>query len=249
MFKNIEKNSGGLDVEFNEIIQFVYDEFRDYIIAKYIVSEAIQNIEELYKIIKEIDNNKDVCEEGVIKYLYIYYKNNKAEKICELLFNNFIKKIESNNKWWGDEYNYAETVIMGGNYFYIFEKDYILYSIKSSTMTHSSFLINGLIRNEIEDKGLKLDLLYEDIKNAASKKEGIYLLKIFMNIFNNKEKIISLDKILLKSETGINNYRKLIFLAMECLKNNKQKFKISYFENLEESKKIKNILISEIGWL
>ena len=82
---SIVKNQNTLGEEINEVLMFTFDELRDFIISKVIIDS--KNDDEILEFIKKIIENKEVIAEGTYRNLYLNFKINKREEMCEKFLN------------------------------------------------------------------------------------------------------------------------------------------------------------------
>lgn len=117
------------------VINFTFDEFRDYLIANYLLElfGTIEN-DEYFNLINDITNNPSEVIEGVQKYLFYQGKVYNDEEFNKLLFN----QIWYENVFLENIYSLEEK--------YILDEDIDkLYTIFKKGIKYSAVIINNLI--------------------------------------------------------------------------------------------------------
>ena len=81
--KSIIRSENSLEEEIEEIIMFTFDEIRDFLISKIIISN--KNEKEILNFIKKAINNKESIAEGIFRNIYLNYKTKQNTRMCECL--------------------------------------------------------------------------------------------------------------------------------------------------------------------
>lgn len=71
--------------ENDEVVNFTYDAFRDYMLAHYILNMPRDNFEQQKKIIKKFTDDGHQLKEGIIPYLFVHAKNTASEELWDFL--------------------------------------------------------------------------------------------------------------------------------------------------------------------
>lgn len=101
---SIVENDGNINEIKSEVISITYDEIRDYLITNNIINKYNENKINLMDFIDEMINRRYPILEGVLKRLYLYFKQNDR-KICNYILK---KKILINHNYGNsDTYNNA----------------------------------------------------------------------------------------------------------------------------------------------
>lgn len=96
--KKLTQNEGTIAREEKEVLYFVFDEMRDYYLARRIILKNITgnnvNVEAILEKLKQLRISNATCEEGVIHYCYIFFRTAKIIKklgltkdICNSILN------------------------------------------------------------------------------------------------------------------------------------------------------------------
>lgn len=83
---SIVENEGNVNEIKSEVISITYDEIRDYLITNNIINKYRSNKIDLMNFIDEMINQRYPILEGVLKRLYLYYKQTDF-KICNFILN------------------------------------------------------------------------------------------------------------------------------------------------------------------
>lgn len=82
----IKQYEGTIAEQTKEVIFFVFDELRDYCIAKHLISYALNNNDKEYtrffELIEYLDLNKQSPLEGVLRYAYNFFKSEGQYEMC-----------------------------------------------------------------------------------------------------------------------------------------------------------------------
>ena len=101
---SIVENDGNINEIKSEVISITYDEIRDYLITNNIINKYKSNKIDLMNFIDEMINQRYPILEGVLKRLYLYFKQND-NNICNYILN---KEILMNHNYGNsDTYNNA----------------------------------------------------------------------------------------------------------------------------------------------
>ena len=71
--------------ENEEVVNFTYDAFRDYMLAHYILNTLRDNYEQQKTLIKKFTDDGHQLKEGIIPYLFVYAKNTASEALWAFL--------------------------------------------------------------------------------------------------------------------------------------------------------------------
>ena len=71
--------------ENEEVVNFTYDAFRDYMLAHYILNTLRDNFEQQKTLIKKFTDDGHQLKEGIIPYLFVHAKNTASEALWNFL--------------------------------------------------------------------------------------------------------------------------------------------------------------------
>ena len=160
-----------------EVIYFVFDEMRDYYLARRILLKNVSadsvNEEAVLNKLRELNSEGVSCAEGVIHYCYIFFRTDKTvekmgrtEKICNNILD--LYRISEKRTYWGmrhrDEFQNLgiRIILTSGIELNDFEIAYIQ---------------DCLRKNPGEDGGIIFDTMLEGTLHG-----GIYNLDIYLDI-------------------------------------------------------------------
>ena len=138
----IKQFEGTIAEQTKEVIFFVFDELRDYCIARYLISYALNNDEKdfsaLFELIEYLDLNKLSPLEGVLKYAYSYFKSEEQYEMCMKIIDNYSAELNTQPfyRGWNDEpknifYDFGLNLLLDSDMDICdFEKDYIFEKLK-----------------------------------------------------------------------------------------------------------------------
>ena len=83
--KDLAPNAKGAFVH-NEVVNFTYDSFRDYIISAYLSDNILpNNLAEYENLVEQYTSSGQQLREGLTPFLFVHAKNNKQKEACEFL--------------------------------------------------------------------------------------------------------------------------------------------------------------------
>lgn len=185
--RNIIKNENTLREELDEVINYVYDEMRDYAITKQLLKECENDLEEIddQKIknyIEPLSSNHAKCFEGVISYLFDYYYSENNEEMLEYLLFKYIKDRDLRL----DEFrNRGNKGILSWGLKLLFEtgainteigQKYVDFILDENPSNEAKRLLSYLIKQELINGQNNLDILLKAIIRSESK--GILISRI-----------------------------------------------------------------------
>ena len=154
----------GISEHSTEYLYFIFDEFRDYCIARRLIILAEKDNDSEYsnffKIIEKMHINILSPIEGMLKYAYYHFKKQRASELCNKILSlhgtskiqqiNFRRSNERNRTYFFDDFGVA-LIFMSGKDFETYENEYIKKSMKTSIESHIQilfFLLNNDICND-----------------------------------------------------------------------------------------------------
>lgn len=248
----------------DEEIYFVFDEMRDYCVARYVLATlcAENGNPEDDKVIRFIDNlvdAKSVSTEGVINYIYWYYKGVGNANMCKSLLFNYMqphdRAIESNRmnreaglNSWG-----LKVIFDNNNELSDYEKEYVQFILEENPGRELTSLFAFLVHQEEiggkYDLQLFFDMLFsihnyskfcEILKGTVSSwwREGISQTE-FIKIDMNLQRV---------NPDGARRFRCYMFLFLQLLQWDGKDEILQYFHKACDVEKFKEEISSMISF-
>lgn len=237
------------------VVYFVFDEVRDYCIARYTLlnmcgsSGEVPMQEEIIKFLYDLKENNEVCLEGVINYIYQYYKNSDDENLCSLLLEEFIKPIDVVEK--GHNY-YGSDLLRGWGLKLIFhdyvkrlkcENEYLEYILYENPSKLASSILTFLVRQELGQGGHTLDIMLDILKLVPDEETLELILKNCTDPYTTNSikhtEYIDIDKKLCEiSNERVNRFREFEVLFMIFFDWSGQSTLVEYIEKDTSIKEI-----------
>lgn len=232
----------------DEEIYFVFDEMRDYCVAKYVLgtmcTENGKPIEcKVIEFIDKLVDSKSVSTEGVINYIYWYYKGEGNTDMCKTILYKYMqphdRAIESYRMYREDGLNSwgLKVILENSNNLSDYEKEYVRFIIEENPGNELATLFAFLVhQEEIHGKhnlGLFLEILFkihnvnkftDVLKETVSSwgREGISRAE-FVQIDMNLEK---------KNPEGSKRFRYYLFLFLNFLQWDGKEKVLEYFKKV-----------------
>ena len=245
-----------------EQIYFVFDEMRDYCIAKHVLNEMCDSEDmpvedEIMNYMNELVETKAVCTEGVINYIYWYFKSEGRESACRRILNGFVKEHdyaiepygmnrERGLNSWG-----LKIIFENSEPLMDYEKEYIKYIVLENPGEALSRMFEFLIHQELKNGIYNLELYFEALFE-------VHDVELFANVLIQtvasweregitKKDFIKIDKQLKQcNPEGCERFRIFVYLFIHLLQwENKHQIE-TYFQRNYDEKKIIQYLGSKI---
>lgn len=172
------------------VIYFVFDELRDYCIARYNLMRMCKSqdhLPEKEQIIQFLDGlfqEEAVCFEGVVNYIYRDYKSRNDEQLCSEIIEKFIKPADvkangrnymSNEslKGWG-----LRLIFQNNQKQLVCEEEYLKYIVYENPGNLLSSLFSFLVLQEKEQGPYSLEILFHFLRD-------IHVKKVFIKVIDN----------------------------------------------------------------
>lgn len=252
--RTLKKNENTIIEETTEQWYFVFDELRDFCIAKYIIKQCSKKSDynDLFELMDYLYTEKLSPIEGMIRYSYIYFKSINELNNCKHILSQYNSSqipFWSDNHSWNrrekSEFNYFifEVILDTGQPLLDFEKKLIFYLLGRSPgdfMNFFNFLVIENQHNTVYPFSLINEfLLTQNDYDIISKVLNSFSSKQYHGYDNNYSYDSSIQESLLNladlfSKTNIEKDY-IVFLSIEILIN------IEEYEIQEYLKEIKNI--------
>lgn len=180
------------------VIYFIFDELRDYCIARYNLMRMCKSqdhLPEKEQIIQFLDGlfqEEAVCFEGVVNYIYRDYKSRNDEQLCSEIIEKFIKPADvkangrnymSNEslKGWG-----LRLIFQNNQKQLVCEEEYLKYIVYENPGNLLSSLFSFLVIQEKEQGPYSLEILFHFLRDIHDK-------KVFIKVIDNCVKAFGRD--------------------------------------------------------
>lgn len=269
----IVQHKGTIAETESEVIYFVFDELRDYLLAKRLILRNVTpefiNGNAILSYLKKLNNTAAPCAEGVIHYTYIFFRTDamieesgQKDKFCQRILN-FCRNSsvrEQRNQWYSrgrEEFtNLGMRILLTMNLSLLtFEKSYIRDCLKNDPEEDGGVLFDTFLNNTIymgaNDLDDYIDILfgmetYEQMCNA-------FLQITDFNGFTDKKIPQNLTRIHRgineQSPEGARQIQKIAELFLLCFTFNNDTLLrefTGYFESLSDHEEIKNEMLHKL---
>ncbi|MBE6824749.1 MAG: ATP-binding protein [Ruminococcaceae bacterium] len=240
----------------SEYVYFVFDEFRDYCLAQYLLrldeDNNNPNYESLFENLNKLYEEKLSPIEGITKYSYYHFRNISRFDLCRKILKEYgstnVQNIAAQKKrYWETHRDFSNfgcsLVFMNNNELYDFEYDYLLELISDSPYSYWSIL-EFLLKNEVYNTKPNLSVAV----SLLSKLEDDKSVEIIMrDLFRNEnyytsegpEKIIMIcecAKIITRKEIQLSNdFKSLLILLILYYPHNSWLFEYHKLFDIEHS--------------
>lgn len=166
--KNIHVGKGIAETSF-EYVYFVFDELRDFCLARYVLVTSIKNGDNTYSLFfdfaGELFNNRLSPIEGILKYGYYYFKINNRTDLCEKIletYSDFDPDVVNPKHWMNTRqrvfHDFGIALIFQDSQNILsFEEEYIKYRIENEPKLYWE-VFWYLLRNEYAQVQPNLEL-------------------------------------------------------------------------------------------
>lgn len=173
------KNENSLEEDIQEVLMFTFDELRDFIISRVLVDSKKDN--DILEFIRKIIENKEVIAEGTYRNLYLNYKINQKEDMCNSLLNTDILPITRNiNPYRYRNEDSFENFVLD----MIFENNLPLYKCEIDYINRIEMskgdtwkIIRDLWKNTLNDQEPNFSIITDEIIKMAKNKDEKSFLK------------------------------------------------------------------------
>lgn len=248
--------------EEKEEISFVFDEMRDYCVAKYVLNilsdENDNPMEE--KIIDYLDNLtalNSVCQEGVINYIYYYYHKEGIYSFCEKILYRYIQPHdEALDDYTGTPKGTLNSwglrlIFENDGVLQQYEKSYLKYIVCDNPGNELARLFAFLIKQELTNGCYNLDLYLEILCSIHNKKQFVKILGSTLKGWY-YDRVLESDFVEIDMELsgknieGCKRFRRFVFLYLCCFDWNEKESVKSYFSKRLDKTDIANFVKEKI---
>ncbi len=195
MSKTLKHHENSILENEESVIYFVFDEVRDYCLARYNLikmcksQDTFPEEEQVMQFLEDLYQEKAVCFEGIVNYIYKDYKHRKEEQLCGALIERFIKPSDimsegrnymSNEplKGWG-----LRLIFQNNQKLLLCEQEYLKYIAYENPGDLLSSLFSFLVSQEIEQGPYTLEILFQLLRNIRSQKLFFKVIENCVNAF------------------------------------------------------------------
>ncbi len=190
--KKLISHEGTIARNENEVVYFVFDEMRDYYIARRILlnNVSVDNVdgESVFEKLKQLKTSGASCAEGVIHYCYVFFRTDEVvakldqtEKICNSILDLYRSPEDREKKSYWHMHHREEFQNLGLRI--------ILTSGISLADFEIAYIQDCLRKDPYEDSGIFFDTMLDGTLYG-----GIYNLDIYLDILlgmKNKDEILN----------------------------------------------------------
>ena len=216
-------NEGRLLEDKELVVHFVYDEVRDYCLAKAFLRKAnttnnVTDIGKLTEIIDDLIKKKAVCTEGVVKYIYRDAHMSDNNELCNLIITKYADDIDGNIRRWRDSLSWTLQLILDTSDDLLdCEKDYITRIVREHNARVLSHFFTFLIEQERDSGRFTLDLILDTVRDVPLEGEVRSIVSKCVSNFGNgtigHNDFIEVDKSLKNSgENSLARFREFVLL-------------------------------------
>lgn len=249
----------------DEEIYFVFDEMRDYCIAKYVLNHmcdlADMPVEDdILTYMDSLVSENAVCTEGVINYIYWYYKQQGDVTACKKILDRFMKQHDQSLEAYGMHREKGlnswglRVIFENGDPLMGYEKEYVRFIVLENPGNELSRLFEFIIFQELKNGSYTLELFLEILFSIHQTKQFCNVLKgtvasWYRDGITTKD-FKRIDKELLRNNPeGCKRFRSYVFLFLHFLNwENKEKTE-DYFMHVYDEELIKSDLKRKIYFI
>lgn len=251
--RTIKKYEGTLPETEEEVFYFVFDELRDYCISKFIIKNCLDNNDSefklLFDLICDFSVNKASPLEGIIKYSYSYFREEKDINNCSRILSSlntsfrgegYSRRFGLNKEKYVIFDNFGLNMIFENNEQLLeCEFDFIQRAITASDKYAMLFLANYLIDCDVSKSAYSIEILNKILLKINNFSLLQQKTSLYSESFEYCSKLIK-DLNRIESER---KYALLKYIAIICLSQNGSNKLISLKNKLYN----KDVIISIIN--
>lgn len=248
-----------------EEIYFVFDEMRDYCVAKYILNlmvgddgNPVEN--KVLNCLTELVELNSVCTEGVINYVYRFYRDKGNTQICSSICEKFMKEHDRAIEAYGRNHEEGinswglKVILDGTGELDEYEKEYVKFIVLENPGNELSRFFKFLIQQEEQNGRFNLDLYLDVLYDIREQETFGEALKGCVDSWYHEgvriSEFISIDKNLANvNPDGCTRFRQFVFLFMQCFDwENKEKL-TTYYDEKDRMAEIERIVREKLPFL
>lgn len=245
--RDLIKNAGNIREETEEVVNFVYDEMRDYLITQQILIICEDEVEEIdtekvKSIILDFVNKNANCLEGVVNYLFNYFFATSNEELIEYLLEEIIKRhdkqIDDSRNWRSAKLNSwgLNLIFESGAIKFSAGKKYIDFILTENPAKEAQKLLTFLVKQEMKKGQYGIHIILEALLQSKNREE--VATKIGNTLADWRGQgitvgaLIEIDKKLVEANSqGTDDFRIYVFLILKCYDWKNKSETIKYFQS------------------
>lgn len=215
----------------DEVVYFVFDELRDYCLARY----QLRNIcstrdkypsnEDIIFLLDELNADNAVCLEGVINYVYREGQKRGNSNLCCIILNKFIDPVEVNTRRGRlTELGRGTRLILDNPQDILpCEKEFLCNKLKTKNTHYISMFFSYFVDQELYEGSPNLSLFFEILRAIGNPTEIAEIVFRCASSWDpqyiSRKDFIDIDKKLMQiSPDSVNRFRKFEILYLFCVK-------------------------------
>lgn len=249
----------------DEEIYFVFDEMRDYCIAKYVLNKMCDSADmpvedDIMTYMDSLIAEKAVCTEGVINYIYWYYKKQGDVTACKRILDRFMKQHDQSLESYGMHREKGlnswglRVIFENGDPLMVYEKEYVRFIVLENPGNELSRVFEFIILQELKNGSYTLELFFEILFSIHQTKQFCNVLKgtvasWYRDGITTKD-FKRIDKELLRNNPeGCKRFRSYVFLVLHFLNWENKERTEDYFMHVCDEELIKSDLKRKIYFI
>lgn len=246
-----------------EELYFVFDEMRDYCVARYALELFVTDDDEVddekvFNYLDDLYEESSSCFEGVVNYIYRHYRNDDKDEFCKKIMNQYIKPCDEVRDIYGrggrnELQSWGLSIIFDeNNDLKYFEKEYIKFIMYENPGAELPRLFNFFIKEEERNGKYNLSIYFDILFEVHIEDRFIGILNNTLENWHSDgisvSDFISVDKKLKEVRSdGIQRFRMFVILYLTFF-NWKEKNKTKeYFQKVCDVKQILNEIRERIS--
>lgn len=248
-----------------EEVYFVFDEMRDYCIAKYVLNKMCDSTDipvedNIMAYMESLVSANAVCTEGVINYIYWYYRKRGETTTCKKILDKFMKRHDQLLKPYGMHRKEGlsswglRLIFENSEPLKEYEKEYIKFIVLNNPGKELSRLFEFIIQQEQKNGIYTLEIFFEILFKIHQEEKFCNVLKETVDSWYSHgistKEFKTIDKELLKNNPeGCKRFRIYVFLFLHFFTwENKREIE-EYFTYVYDEELIKSILKGKIYFI
>ena len=238
-------DEGTLLEDAQEVVNFVYDEMRDYHLARLLLNDCKDSkgisLQKVKNMVRTLKTQDAICFEGIINYLFAYFSDVFNEEMIEYLLWNFIWERDSKMDRFGNRRSesicsWGLTLLLetGQIYNEVGEK-YFDILIRKNPADEAQRILVYFVNQEKKRSNCSLEILLNAFMRVESEME---LREILSNLLSNwsgagitvSDLDSKYDELMLSNPEGAERFLVIIYL-IACFFNWKTKRKVELLMN------------------
>lgn len=245
--KTIVHHADSLLKNEEEYVYFVFDELRDYCLARYRLKNMCSSPDEypsndnILSFLNELNADNAVCLEGVINYVYREGQKRKNCDLCRIILYKFIDTAETNTQHRrATELGRGTRLILDNpSSILVCEKEFLCKKLQDKNTGYASMLFSYFVAQELYEGSPNLNLFFDLLKNIGSRNKIEQVILRCISNWRDRcvslKDLIDIDKRLINiSYDSVKRFRKFEILCILLLPWNTKVELVELVEYLKE---------------